>query len=75
MLLLLRRGANKELRDRDGMAALHLAVKAFDDEESRTLASVSSLIDFGTNIDAADTSGLTALHWAIYSQKIKTSGS
>ena len=73
--LLLHRGAEKELRDRDGMTALHLAVKASDEEETGTLASVSSLIDFGINIDAADKSGFTALHWAIYSQKTKTSGS
>ena len=63
------------MRDRDGMTALHLAVKASDEEETGTLASVSSLIDFGINIDAADKSGFTALHWAIYSQKTKTSGS
>ena len=73
--LLLHRGADKELRDRDGMTALHLAVKASDEEETGTLASVSSLIDFGINIDAADKSGFTALHWAIYSEKTKTSGS
>ena len=64
----------KDLQDRDGMAPIHLAVKAFDEEETRTMASVSSLVDFGADIDSVDKSGYTALHWAIYSQKTKTSG-
>ena len=72
--LLLGRGALKDLRDREGMAPIHLAVKAFDEEEARTLASVSSLIDFGADIDAVDKSGLTALHWAIYNRKTETAG-
>ena len=71
---LLGRGALKDLRDREGMAPIHLAVKAFDEEETCTLAAVSSLLDFGADIDAVDKSGLTALHWAIYTRKTKTSG-
>ena len=74
MSLLLRRGALKDLQDRDGMAPIHLAVKAFDEEETLTMASVSSLIDFGADINSVDKTGYTALHWAIYSQKTKTSG-
>ena len=71
---MLGRGATKDLRDRDGMAPIHLAVKAFDEDETRTLATVSSLIDLGADIDAVDKIGYTALHWAIYTQKTKTSG-
>ena len=73
--LLLVRGASKDLPDREGLAPIHLAVKAFDEEEKRSLASVRSLLDFGANINSVDENGYTALHWAFYSHKTETAGS
>ena len=56
------------------MSPLHLVVKAFDEEEKRSLATVRSLLDFGANINSVDENGYTTLHWAFYSHKTDTAG-
>ena len=56
------------------MSPLHLVVKAFDEEEKRSLATVRSLLDFGANVNSVDENGHTPLHWAFYFHKTDTAG-
>ena len=72
--VLLLRGANKDLKDKDGLTPLQLAVKAFEEKETRTLACLHSLLEFRVNVNSTDNDGFTALHWAIYNQKTKSAG-
>ena len=76
---LVHKGADRTLKSlRDGETALHLAVKATDaKEETWTLACLPAILDGPGNqkqlLDIVESNGYTALHWAIYENKIKTS--
>ena len=71
--LLARRGGDGSVKEVDGMTPLHLAVRADDGEEGKSIRCVQTLLDSGALIDAADSTGYTALHWALYGHKSRTS--